>query len=119
VVAWTVLVSVAAAALLRASSELVQWTPGEVQRATAVVSKARWTMLVACLALALATVIAHRRIGSPIAAALTAGVAAAALITPWIPVPFLAFVVVGLGCWILVAAFVAVLRAALFEAPVP
>lgn len=110
VLAWTALVVVAAAALVRATSQLVQWAPGEVERSNAAVSQARWIVLLACLTLALAAAIAHRRLGRPLAAALTAGVAGAVLIATWMPIPFLAFITAGLGCWVLLGAFVAVLR---------
>ena len=106
-VAWSVGVVALAAVLLWAAADLVQWD--NTESAHDVQVAARWMVLAACAALGCAAVVADRVLGSRTAAGLTGGVAGAVLIVAWLPIPFGAFIAVGVGCYVLLAAIVAAL----------
>ncbi len=106
-VAWSVGVAALAIGLVWATQDLVQWDNSD--RARHAQGAARWIVLATCAALGCAGVVAHRVLGSRMAAALTGGVAAAVLILAWLPIPFGAFIAAGAGCYALLAAIVVAL----------
>ena len=105
--AWSVCVAAAWATLVWATQDLVQWdNSGAAESAQ---FRARWIVLLACLVLAAAAVVAERIIGSRTGAVFAGGTAAAVLIMTWLPIPFGAFATAAASGYLLIAAIVAVL----------
>ena len=105
--AWSVCVAAAWAALVWATQDLVQWeNSGAAESAQ---SRARWIVLLACVVLAVAVVVAQRIIGSRTGAVFAGGVAGAVVIMTWLPIPFGAAATAMVGGYLLLAAIGAVL----------
>lgn len=105
--AWSVCVAAAWALLIWATQDLVQWDNSGAAHSAQVV--ARWMVLLACLVLAVAAVVAERIIGSRTGAVFAGVVAAAVLIMTWLPIPFGALATAGVGGYVLLAGVVAVI----------
>ena len=105
--AWSVCVAAAWASLVWATQDLVQWDNSGAAEAAQV--RARWIVLLACLVLTVAAVVAERIIGSRTGAVFAGGTAATVLIMAWLPIPFGAFATAAASGYVLIAAIVAVL----------